>query len=333
VYWTALHAGRSLAVGDALADPALREVREEYVQRLGIGAMLDSGILIERDTFGIVCVEHIGGRRDWTPLEEQFVASLADRMGLVILADSQRKLEARLRQAQKVEALGLMAGGIAHDFNNVLSIVLAAAGSVRLALRTGDDPAADLDAIEAAIARAASLTKKLFYLSRNEPVERVSFDLNDALRDFVELSRRMLPASVRLQVLPSPQPLMLRAERMFVEQALLNLCLNAVQAMPDGGLLTVATRLVQVDGERVTNGVTIPAGTYAHLRVLDTGVGIPRSEVGRVFDPFYSTKGQEGTGLGLSVVYSGMRQHGGFTTVESVEGRGTVFHLFFPIAD
>ena len=138
-----------------------------------------------------------------------------------------------------------------------------------------------------------------------------------------------LPISVRLQLLPATIPLPVDAERTFVDQALLNLSLNAMQAMPDGGSLTIAARQIDVDGSRRTHGVLLAAGKYAHLRVLDTGSGIAPSAVGRVFDPFYTTKGKSGTGLGLSVVYGGMRQHGGQVSVESVVGRGTVFHLFF----
>ena len=328
-YWTALHADRTLAVSDAVNDDAMSEVQVEYVQRHGIGAMLDSGVRVERATFGIVCMEHLDGTREWTAIEEQFVASLADRMGLAILVDAQRRLESQLWQAQKMEALGLMAGGIAHDFNNVLGIVLTSAGAARAMYDRGGDPTEDLDAIESAVQRAAALTRKLLYISRDDMLGREVFDLNDAIRQLAEVAPRILPPSVRLQLLPATIPLPVDAERTFVDQALLNLSLNAMQAMPDGGSLTIAARQIDVDGSRRTHGVLLAAGKYAHLRVLDTGSGIAPSAVGRVFDPFYTTKGKSGTGLGLSVVYGGMRQHGGQVSVESVLGRGTVFHLFF----
>ena len=328
-YWTALHADRTLAVVDSVNDEAMAEIQGDYVQRHGIGAMLDSGVRVERATFGIVCMEHLDGTREWTTIEEQFVASLADRMGLAILVDAQRRLEAQLWQAQKMEALGLMAGGIAHDFNNVLGIVLTSAGAARAMYDRGVDPTEDLDAIESAVQRAAALTRKLLYISRDDMLGREVFDLNDAIRQLAEVAPRILPPSVRLQLLPATIPLLVDAERTFVDQALLNLSLNAMQAMPGGGSLTIAARQIDVDGSRRTHGVLLPAGKYAHLRVLDTGSGIAPSAVGRVFDPFYTTKGKSGTGLGLSVVYGGMRQHGGQVSVESVVGRGTVFHLFF----
>jgi signal transduction histidine kinase len=331
-YWNALHAGRTLAVSDTVNDDAMQEIQDDYVVKHGIGATLDSSIRIERSTFGIVCMEQLGETRVWTAIEEQFVASLADRMGLAILVDAQRRLESQLRHAQKMEALGVMAGGIAHDFNNVLGVVLSAAGSARVISARGGDATEDFDAIESAVQRAAALTRKLLYISRNETIGREVFDLNDALRQFTDIAKRIVPASVRLQMLPSNQPLLISAERTFVDQALLNLCQNAVHAMPDGGSLTVAARVLAVDGSRRTHGVLVPTGTYAHLRVLDTGIGMSPDVVSRVFDPFYTTKGKSGTGLGLSVVYGGIRQHGGYVSVESVVGRGTVFHLFFRLA-
>ncbi len=331
VYWEALSSGRALSVSDAATDPALTELQAGYINLHRIGAMLDSAIRIDRSLFGIVCMEHVGGRRDWTALEQQFVASVADRLGLAFLLDAKHRLETRLLQAQKTEALGVMAAGIAHDFNNVLGIVLAAAGAARMAVGRGADPADELQMIEDAAQRAAALTRKLLFLSRDETVGRERFDLNDMLRDFTATAQRLLSATVTLQVLPSSQPLVLHAERTFVDQALMNLCINAVQAMPDGGALTISTRPLLVTARVVTCGITLPAGRYAHLRVLDTGMGIPAANLSRVFDPFFTTKGPAGTGLGLSVVYNGMRQHGGYAAVESVVGRGSVFHLFFPV--
>ncbi|MBC7843095.1 MAG: GAF domain-containing protein [Gemmatimonadaceae bacterium] len=331
-YWTALHSARTLAISDATTDDALAEIRDSYIRTNDIGAMLDSGVRLERMTFGIVCMEHIGGPRQWTAIEEQFVASLADRMGLAMLVDAHRRLEAQLLLAQKMEALGVMAGGIAHDFNNVLGVVLSASGNARVVSALGGDATEDFDAIDSAVQRATALTRKLLYISRQESIGFEVLDLNDVIRQFSDIAKRLVPASVRLQLLPSSQPLLINAERTFIDQALLNLCQNAVQAMPDGGSLTIATRLLQVDAERRTHGVSVPPGTYAHLRVLDTGSGIASESIARVFDPFYTTKGKSGTGLGLSVVYGGMRQHGGYVSVESVSGRGTVFHLFFRMA-
>ncbi len=331
IYWQALHAGRTLPIADAVNDPALSEMQEGYVARYGIGAMLDSGIRVERGTFGIVCMEHIGGPRHWTVLEEQFVASLADRVGLAILFDEQRRLELQLQQASKMEALGLMAGGVAHDFNNVLNIVLASTDAAQSAILKGSDATADLESIEHAVLRAAALTRKLLYISKNDQLGREKLDLNDAIRTFTDSTKRVLPENVHLMFLPAAQPLPLDAERTFIDQALMNLVTNAIYAMPTGGSLTIATRVTTINDTGLTHGITIREGTYAHLRVLDTGAGIPSDVLPQVFEPFFTTKGRAGTGLGLAVVYGGIRAHGGYVSVESVVGRGTVFHLFFPL--
>ncbi|MCC7052006.1 MAG: GAF domain-containing protein [Gemmatimonadaceae bacterium] len=331
-YWSALHAARTLPVNSARTHPALQEM-QDYVEAYGIGALLDSGIRVQKGTFGIVCVEHLGGPREWTALEEQFVASLADRLALAILLDTQRQLEMQLLQARKMEALAAMAGGVAHDFNNVLNVVLTSAGSAKAALAAGTDPAEDLDAIENAVLRAVHLTRTLTFLSRNETVGPALFDLNDAVREFAEHAPQLVPSTVRLHLLPAPQPLPLRGDRTFVDRALVTLCTHAVHAMrADGGSLTVAARSLRLDGTQRLHGISIAGGDWAHLRVLDTGEGIAADAVSRVFDPFFAARGSGTRGLGLSVVYGGVRQHGGHVAVESVVGRGTVFHLFFPLA-
>lgn len=332
-YWHALHAARSLAVPDAARDPALAEIREEYVVRLGIGAMLDSSVCIEAEAFGIVCAETLDGPRNWTALEKQFVASIADRLGLAILLDAQRRLERQLLLARKMEAVGVMASGIAHDFNNMLSVVLASNGAARQLVAEGSDPREEFDAIDDAVRRANALTRKLIYLSRNQPVSRDEIDLDDAVQAFGETARRLMSTGVRIELRRSDAPLLIMAERTFVDQVLLNLCTNAALAMPDGGVLTFATGRLTLDRPRHAHGMLVPAGRYAHLRARDTGVGIAADVLPHVFDPFFSTRGDAGgAGLGLSVVYGGMRQHGGFVAAESVPGEGTVFHLLFPLA-
>jgi signal transduction histidine kinase len=329
-YWSALQAGRTLPISDATVHPALAEMREDYIMQRGVGALIDSAIRVEETLFGIVCVEHIGGPREWTMLEQHFVASLADRMGLAILVDTQRRLEAKLLQARTTEALGLMAAGVAHDFNNVLHIVLSSANAMR-EHPNADAHLAELTAIDAAIARATALTRKLMFLGRNETLQREHFDLSDAVRDFSALSERVRHPGVVAEFQLAADALPVHAERTFFDQALLNLWTNAVQAMRDGGSITVSTARLTIPTLRKQFGLELPSGRYAHLAVADTGSGIPVKAISRVFDPFFTTKGVAGTGLGLSVVAGGMRQHGGHASVESVEGAGTTFHLFFPL--
>jgi signal transduction histidine kinase len=331
-YWGALNAGRTLPIADALTDPRLIELREGYLRPRGIGALLDSSVRLGDLSFGIVCIEHLGSPRQWTEMEQHFVASLADRLGLLILRECRRRMEADLLRSRKTEVIGVMAGGIAHDFNNILSIVSSAAASARLAVAAGTDVAEELNAIDDAVARANALTRKLITISRNDVPERHVIDINSIVREFADVARRVSPSSVTLNVLLADNALRVKAERTFVDQALLNLCTNAAQAMPKGGSLTIATGLLEAEKDRIAYNTLLPAGKYAHVRVLDSGEGIAPEALPRIFDPFFTTKGAGGNGLGLSVVMGGMEQHEGYVSVESVLGRGTVFHLFFPLA-
>lgn len=332
VYWEALHARRVLAVEDAQRDPVLAEFHDSYVGPLHIGALLDTGIRAERETLGIVCFEHVGGCRAWTVAEQEFAASIGDRVGLALALDEQRRLEADLRQTQKMEALGLLAGGVAHDFNNILNVILASAEMARDGLDAGDDVREDVSVIINAAHRAAGLTKKLLFIARREAVTRQRADLNDVVRGFREMAASIVDKRVTIALALADAPLHILADHTFLDQALLNLVSNAGHAMPDGGALSLETGLVTLPLPSVAFGASLPAGRFARLTVRDTGVGMSRDQLTRVFEPFYSTKGRAGTGLGLAVVYGGMRQHGGHVAAESEAGRGSAFHLLFPLA-
>lgn len=331
-YWDALHATRTLAVNCARTDPVLA-CMQDYVRTHDVGAKLSSSIRVRRGTFGTICAEHLGEARSWTALEEQFVASLADRLALDILLDTQRQLEAQLVQARKMEAVGTMASGVAHDFNNILNVVLTSVGSARALHARGADAAEDLQAIEGAVTRAASLTRTLSFLGRQETVGPAPVDVNDVVRGMAERTRTLVPPTVRLQLLPAPQPLTIHGDREFLGRALTTLAGVAVHAMrAEGGSLTIAARALHVPHVRSMHGITLAAGHWAHLRVLDTGEGFEPGVLPRLFDPFVKVAGGASHGLGLSVVYGGVRQHGGQIAVESVPRRGTVFHLFLPLA-
>jgi signal transduction histidine kinase len=331
-YWAALHARRVLAVEDAVGDPVLAEFRDTYTVPLGIGAMLDTGIKAAKQTLGIVCFEHVGGRRAWSLAEQEFAASVGDRVGLVMALDEQRRLEADLRQTQKMEAIGLLAGGIAHDFNNVINLILTSAELGVSGVDRGEDVREDLKAIAAAAQRAAGLTKKLLFIARREAVEREALDLNDTVRGFLGMAKSIVDKRVTIALALADGPLPVLADRAFLDQALLNLVTNAGHAMPQGGTLTLETGSVVHLASTIAWGTSLPAGRFARLTVRDTGVGMTPEQLSRAFEPFYSTKGAGGTGLGLAVVYGGMRQHGGHVAAESERGLGTAFHLLFPVA-
>lgn len=331
VYWKALQAARALSVADARRDPVLAEFREGYLIPLGIGALLDSAVRAEQRLLGIVCFEHVGGARAWTDAEQEFAASIADRVGVALLLAEQRQLEAELRETQKMEAIGLLAGGVAHDFNNVLGIIQASAELIRDGVARGQDVSADVQAIEGAAVRAAALTRTLLRIARREAMVRTRFDLNRAVDEFAAVARTIARGDVTLQLALADVPLEVDADRTFLDQVLLNLVSNGVQAMASRGTLTIETARFHGELAPLVLGRALPAGRFSRLTVRDTGPGIPREIQRRIFEPFFTTKGETGTGLGLAVVYGGVRQHGGHVAVESEPGQGAAFHVVLPL--
>lgn len=334
-YWQAVHEDRTLAIDNARTSPALAELRSTYVEPLGIGAMLDSGIRVRGDALGIVCVEQRGAAREWTLREQDFVASIADRVGMAFLIDKERRLTAKLEFAQRMESLGLMAGGIAHDFNNYLGVILT---NAELAFEHSSGEQRDeLSAVIDATRRATSLTRKLLAVARKDVVHPQPVNVSDAIRAFLPMVERGAPTGVRVALSLATDPLVISVDPTFFDQLLLNLVTNAYHAMPRGGVVTIETGLVVEPGTTPLYGIgDLPAvaeGRFARITVRDSGHGIPKELLGHVFEPFFTTKGADGTGLGLSVVYGGVRQHGGYITVESQPEQGATFDVFLPLSD
>jgi len=235
-------------------------------------------------------------------------------------------LEVQLRHAQRLDSIGQLAGGIAHDFNNLLQIIL---GNLELAA-AGDTGQALLD-IRAAAERAAELTEGLLAFARRQPVVHTTVGLGDLVASTRRLLKPLLGTGVVLDVAANPVSGAISADRHQVEQALVNLCLNARDAMPDGGTIHISTERVVVDARLAERYAWATAPAYLALRVSDTGPGIRADWHTRIFEPFFTTKpAGSGTGLGLSVVYGVMQSHQGAVTVESAPGHGATFTLFFP---
>ena len=243
----------------------------------------------------------------------------------------QKELEAQLRQAQKMEAVGQLAGGVAHDFNNLLTAI---GGYVSLAAEQSDDDQVrtDLNEVQSAIDRARALTDKLLAFSRRGAPRTESVDLNSMLTELAGMLRRMVGEQIRLQVDTARRPWPVAADRPMLEQAIVNLAVNARAAMPEGGTLTLATQRVTLDAARVRDlELDVVPGDYMRLTVTDTGVGIDPEIQDRIFDPFFTTRQVgEGSGLGLSMVFGAVKQAGGAVTVDSAPGEGARFTLYLP---
>lgn len=245
-----------------------------------------------------------------------------------------RATEAQLRHAQKMEAVGQLAGGIAHDFNNLMQAVLA---NVEIALTGGPDKAElveHLREIEDAGRRAAELTKQLLVFSRQQALDRVPIDLNELLERLLKLLSRLLPENIELSLRPARPLPAVNADRTQIEQVLINLAVNARDAMEHGGRLTLETAHVRFsERDRELHPWTRP-GAFVRLSVADTGVGMTPEVRERAFDPFFTTKAPHGgTGLGLATVYGIVEQHGGFVHLYSELGQGTTFKVYLPVDD
>jgi two-component system cell cycle sensor histidine kinase/response regulator CckA len=242
-----------------------------------------------------------------------------------------RATEAQLRHAQKMEAIGQLAGGIAHDFNNLLQAILA---NVEFAMASGPpapDVAECLSEIETAGNRAADLTAQLLAFSRRQPLRPVLIDLNQLVRGLMKMLRRLLPESIAVDFIPGPVLASVNADPSQLEQVIVNLCVNARDAMDHGGQLTLETANVTVDDQHYEAHLGARPGRYVLLSVTDTGSGMTPEVRERIFEPFFTTKGpHQGTGLGLSTVYGIVQQHDGMIQVASEPGAGTTFQIYLP---
>src|SRR5205814_2943457 len=252
---------------------------------------------------------------------------------LLILQDitDRVRLENELRQAQKMEAVGRLAAGVAHDFNNILTVIL---GNTSLQLRNprlDKKLATSLNHVQTAAESATALTRQLLAYSRKQMIQRRSVALNQVVEQTVTMLRRIIGEHIALDMQLAPDLMPIFADPSSVDQVIMNLALNARDAMPDGGKVTITTFQIKIDEAGRARNPEAQLGTHVCLEIRDTGYGMDAATLARIFEPFFTTKGPgQGTGMGLAMVYGVVKQSGGYIGVYSEVGKGTTFKIYLP---
>ena len=292
--------------------------------------------LFDRDQREIFHKELRFLRRDGSSLEVEISMSRLEngRVQAIVRDVGERKrLEAQLRQSQKLEAVGRLAGGVAHDFNNLLTVILGHSDLALSGMETGDRRRRDIEDIREAGARAAVLTNQLLAFSRKQVLQPKVLNVNNAVANLTKMLGRLISSNIELVTRFHPEPWRTKVDPGQLDQVILNLALNARDAMPLGGTLVLETGNYKIHSGRLTEHPEVPPGDYVMLAVSDTGSGMDAETRSHLFEPFFTTKEPgKGTGLGLSTVYGIIRQSGGQIVVSSEPGRGTTMKVFLPRA-
>src|SRR6266545_1532465 len=329
-------AGEPICIADARVRSFLQD--DWAVRELGIVAY--AGVPVTTPdgyVLGALCVID-RAVRIWTDEEVGLLSDLAaaaqSEIQLRQHIDKHQRLEAQLLQAQKIESVGRLASGVAHDFNNLLTAII---GYTDLALRDlplGSAARSDLHEIQKVAGRAIDLTGQLMAFARKQAIELCPLNLNDLILDMDKLLRRLVAEDIELITLPDPSLARVTADPGRLGQVLVNLAVNARDAMPNGGKLTIKTANIQLNHNHVCQQITIKAGRYVRMSVSDTGVGMSQEVLTRAFEPFFTTKEpSRGTGLGLATCSSIAKQHGGYLCIDSKLGQGTTVCIYLPQVD
>ncbi|MGA1874157.1 MAG: PAS domain S-box protein [bacterium] len=262
------------------------------------------------------------------PADMLVIRDITERKGA---EEEREKMRSQLFQSQKMEAIGLLAGGVAHDFNNMLTIIQGYNSLAIMKVEETNPLFSDLQQVEAAAKQAANLTRQLLIFSRKQPTVLTNLNLNKTIDNFSKMLLRLIGEDISVTIDLQPDLWLIRADEGNIEQVIMNLAVNARDAMPSGGQLTISTKNINMDEEQARMVPEAQPGQFVRLSISDTGIGMEREIINRIFEPFFTTKEiGRGTGLGLAVVYGIVKQHEGWVTVSSEPGQGTEFSLYFP---
>ena len=331
-----------LVIPDARIDPRTNKVMVEKLQNR---TLINIPLQLLDAPFGVFGVGTFGdeGCRAPTPDELSYLVGMASQISVAASrirwqeakaqGDRERAtLERRLAQVQKLESLGLLAGGIAHDFNNLLTVIISSA-SIADELSKDDGVKSEVAQVLEAAERAAALTRQLLAMSRAQGLSLRPLDVNELLRQLLGMLRRILPENVAVDLIEGRALPLVEGDRSQIDQVFMNLLINARDAMPEGGKVTIETEQVLVNGHYAETHPWAKPGRYVLVTVTDNGSGMSRDVLDRIFEPFFTTKpSKSGTGLGLAVSYGIVRQHEGMLHCYSELGVGTSFKVYLPAA-
>jgi len=339
-YFGALTAGRAIAARDAQSDPRTSEFAD-YLLAHGITSMLDAAIRVHGRVAGIICQEHVGPPRTWHEDESTFAAGAADQVAQALLNHERRRMEALLREAQRLESLGVLAGGIAHDFNNLLTAILGNADLVLRELPPDSPACGNVQEVLAAAERAARLAGEMLAYSGRGRFLTEPVDLSTLVGEMVNLLRVSISKNAVLEQNLARGLPAIEGDVAQLNQTVMNLITNASEALGnENGVVAISTGVIECDRAyldasdlafQASRDDPLPEGRYVYLEVADTGCGMDAETRGRVFDPFFTTK-RTGRGLGMAAVLGIVRGHRGAIRLDTEPGRGTTFRVLFPAA-
>jgi signal transduction histidine kinase/DNA-binding response OmpR family regulator len=320
--------GDPVWIADILTDANF--VRVSAAARLGLHGAVAFPILDGKECIGVVQLFSLKVQHADVDLS-QMMADIGIKIGQFV---HRQRIHEQFRQAQKMEAIGQLAGGIAHDFNNLLTVISGYSDILSSRLPLDDPSRGEVEQIEQAARRAATLTRQLLAFSRRQVITPIVLDINGVVSGIEKLLRRLIGADIVFTTNLDAELGCVRADAGQIEQVIMNLAVNARDAMPQGGRLTIQTANIQLDDTSAPLHTAVQPGSYVKLSVSDTGCGMDVETQSKIFEPFFTTKeAGKGTGLGLATVYGIVKQSGGTIWVSSEVGKGTTFHIYLPRLD